>query len=104
MTCNFMECNRDQVYLPPPALQEWLPPADLVWLVIATAILDRALHHSTIINIKGNSHRLKEKVKAGLIQKCCIRRTMNQGVIFPMPQGVNFRILLTGNNRYILAL
>ncbi len=28
--------------------------------VIATAILDRLLHHSRIINIKGNSYRLKE--------------------------------------------
>jgi DNA replication protein DnaC len=36
--------------------------------VIATAILDRMLHHSTTINIKGNSYRLKEKVKAGLIR------------------------------------
>ena len=36
--------------------------------VIATAILDRILHHSTTINIKGNSYRLKEKVKAGLIR------------------------------------
>ena len=37
--------------------------------VIATAILDRILHHSTTINIKGNSYRLKEKVKAGLIHE-----------------------------------
>jgi len=35
--------------------------------VIATAILDRILHHSTTVNIKGNSYRLKEKGKAGLI-------------------------------------
>jgi len=34
--------------------------------VIATAILDRLLHHSTTINIEGNSYRLKEKVKADL--------------------------------------
>lgn len=36
--------------------------------VIATAILDRLLHHATTINIKGNSYRLKEKVKAGLVR------------------------------------
>lgn len=34
--------------------------------VIATAILDRLLHHSTTLNIKGESYRLKEKKKAGL--------------------------------------
>jgi DNA replication protein DnaC len=37
--------------------------------VIATAILDRLLHHSTIINIKGDSYRLKEKRKAGLLTR-----------------------------------
>ncbi len=31
--------------------------------VIASAILDRLLHHSTSFNIKGESYRLKEKEK-----------------------------------------
>ena len=37
--------------------------------VIATAILDRLLHHATTLNIKGESFRLKEKRKAGLLVK-----------------------------------
>jgi len=36
--------------------------------VIAAAILDRLLHHSTTINIKGDSYRLKEKRKAGILK------------------------------------
>jgi DNA replication protein DnaC len=36
--------------------------------VIATAILDRVLHHAITLNIRGNSYRLKEKLKAGLIR------------------------------------
>jgi len=36
--------------------------------VIAGAILDRLLHHSITINIKGESFRLKEKLKAGLLR------------------------------------
>ena len=36
--------------------------------VIATAILDRVLHHAITINILGNSYRLKDKLKAGLIR------------------------------------
>ena len=36
--------------------------------VIATAILDRLLHHAVTINIRGNSYRLKEKLKAGLLR------------------------------------
>ena len=35
--------------------------------VIATAILDRLLHHSTTISIKGESYRLKDRKKAGII-------------------------------------
>jgi DNA replication protein DnaC len=35
--------------------------------VLATAILDRLLHHATTVNIKGDSYRLREKRKAGLL-------------------------------------
>ena len=35
--------------------------------VIATAILDRLLHHSHVLNIRGESYRLREKKQAGLI-------------------------------------
>ncbi len=34
--------------------------------VIAAAVLDRLLHHSTTINIKGESYRLKERKKQGI--------------------------------------
>jgi DNA replication protein DnaC len=37
--------------------------------IIATAILDRLLHHSIVFNIKGESYRLKEKQRAGLLKK-----------------------------------
>jgi IstB-like ATP binding protein len=36
--------------------------------VIDAAILDRLLHHSITINIKGESYRLREKLKAGLLK------------------------------------
>ena len=36
--------------------------------ILATALLDRLLHHSTIINIRGQSYRLKEKRQAGVFQ------------------------------------
>ena len=36
--------------------------------IIATAILGRVLHHAITINIRGNSYRLKDKLKAGLIR------------------------------------
>ena len=35
--------------------------------VVATAILDRLLHHSRVITIRGASYRLREKRRAGLL-------------------------------------
>jgi DNA replication protein DnaC len=36
--------------------------------VVATAILDRLLHHSQVITIRGDSYRLREKRRSGLIK------------------------------------
>ena len=35
--------------------------------VIATAVLDRLLHHSHVLNIRGESYRLREKRRSGLL-------------------------------------
>jgi transposase len=44
-----------------PAVRRYeTPPGKL-----ATAILDRLLHHAHIINIRGDSYRLKSRIKAG---------------------------------------
>jgi hypothetical protein len=37
--------------------------------VVATAILDRLLHHSQIITIRGDSYHLREKRRSGLLRK-----------------------------------
>ena len=36
--------------------------------VIASAILDRILHHATTICIRGDSYRLKDKLKSGVVK------------------------------------
>ncbi len=36
--------------------------------VIATAIIDRLLHHAVMMNIRGNSNSLRDKLKAGLVR------------------------------------
>jgi hypothetical protein len=36
--------------------------------VVATAILDRLLHHSHVVTIRSDSYRLKEKRRSGLLQ------------------------------------
>src|SRR5574338_495372 len=48
--------------------------------VVATAILDRLLHYSTTLNIKGESYRIKEKRRAGLLGKSAVPQTEEQEV------------------------
>ena len=36
--------------------------------VVATAILDRLLHHSHVLTIRGESYRLREKRRSGLVR------------------------------------
>ena len=40
--------------------------------VVAEALLDRLLHHATTLNIKGESYRLKEKRKSGLLGRTLV--------------------------------
>jgi DNA replication protein DnaC len=51
--------------------------------IIATAILDRLLHHSTTINIRGESYRLKDRRKAGLFPRP--EEDGNRPAPFPQP-------------------
>ena len=37
--------------------------------VVATAILDRLRHHSHVLTIRGDSYRLREKRRSGLLQQ-----------------------------------
>ena len=37
--------------------------------VVATAILDRLLHHSHVMTIRGDSYRLRAKRRAGLVNQ-----------------------------------
>jgi DNA replication protein DnaC len=44
--------------------------------VVATAILDRLLHHSHVLTIRGDSYRLREKRRSGLLKPSCPVTTM----------------------------
>ena len=41
--------------------------AGTITVSTATAILDRLLHHAVTFNIRGDSYRLREELKAGLV-------------------------------------
>ena len=44
--------------------------------VVAAAILDRLLHHSHVITIRGDSYRLREKRRTGLLKAAAIAPSM----------------------------
>lgn len=45
--------------------------------VVATAILDRLLHHSHVVTVRGDSYRLREKRKSGLLRPISSAATAN---------------------------
>ena len=46
MSKRFVECNRDQMYLMPPSMRDWLPENDLAWFVLdATGAMDLSAFH-----------------------------------------------------------
>ena len=47
--------------------------------VIASAILDRLLHHSHVLNTRGESYRLREKRQAGLFPSQHLNATPQEG-------------------------
>jgi len=47
--------------------------------VVATAILDRLLHHSHVVTIRGESYRLKEKRKSGLVKTTTVQSEVSAG-------------------------
>ena len=58
--------------------------------VVATAILDRLLHHSHVVTIRGESYRLKEKRRSGLFKATAAQSTEPPPVPSNTPrQGVN---------------
>lgn len=51
--------------------------------ILATAVLDRLLHYATTLNIKGESYRLKEKRRAGLLGRPNLALSEEQEVPAP---------------------
>ena len=49
----------------------------LHYFFAATAILDRLLHHSHVVTIRGDSYRLREKRKSGLLRPIRSAATAN---------------------------
>ena len=67
--------------------------------VIATAILDRLLHHAVTLNIRGNSYRLKEKAEGRPGARRRNDRVLTRVGRIRLPQLGKFGLPLTANRR-----
>lgn len=65
--------------------------------IVATAILDRLLHQSHVVNMKGDSYRLRETQNAGWLKKMAAPEHLSpQGwVTFRVSKGALFQLSLT---------
>ena len=55
MACNIKTINRDQIYLMPPSLQEWLPEKDMAWFVInVVEQMDLSRYYGSIVRMGGD--------------------------------------------------
>jgi hypothetical protein len=52
MPQNFIECSREQVFLMPPDVRDWLPENHLVWLVL-DAVEEMGLDLSPALSPRG---------------------------------------------------
>jgi DNA replication protein DnaC len=41
---------------------------------VAAAMIDRLVHHAEVVNLKGESYRLKDKIRGG-----CLAKTRSEG-------------------------
>ena len=75
--------------------------------VLTAAMLDRILHHATVVSIQGESYRLKDKRKAGLIAATAeMALASNVGATLQLPYDSAGHGELFGEDqaRYLLAL
>ena len=66
MLCHRYDRNQSLILTSNKSFGEWgeIFAGDAV---MASAALDRLLHRSTVVNIRGESYRLKEKRQAGML-------------------------------------
>ena len=55
--------------------------------VLATAILDRLLHHSHVVTIRGESYELRKKRRSGLLQR--VAPAQDNTNVHPRMEGVS---------------
>jgi transposase len=95
MAYNYTECNRDQLYLLPPSMKEWLPEDHLAWFLIdAVGQMDlSAFHAAHRADGKGQKAHHPEMMLAVLLYAYCQGERSSRRIERHCLESVPYRIL-----------
>ena len=95
MAYNYTECNRDQLYLMPPNMKEWLPEDHLAWFLIdAVGQMDlSAFHAAHRTDGKGQKAHHPEMMLSVLLYAYCQGERSSRRIERHCVESVPYRIL-----------
>lgn len=95
MAYNYTECNRDQIYLLPPDMKDWLPEGHLVWFLLdAVSQMDlSAFHAAHRVDGKGQKAHHPEMMAAVLLYAYCQGERSSRKIERFCLESVPYRIL-----------
>ena len=95
MAQNFLACDRDQQYLMPPSLREWLPEDHLAWFVLdAVAQMDLSAFHARYRDDGwGRAAYDPQMMVALVLYSYCLGERSARGIERRLREDVAFRVI-----------
>lgn len=95
MGYNFRSCDREQLYLLPPALQDWLPEGDLAWFIVdAVAQMDlRAIERTYRADGWGQAAYEPAMMVALLLYAYCLGERSSRRIERLCERDIAFRVI-----------
>lgn len=95
MAYNFIECNREEVYLLPPSLKEWILEGDLVWFIIdAVGQMDlRGIYNKYRIDGKGQAAYEPSMMVSILLYAYCMGERSSRKIERLCERDIAFKII-----------
>ena len=95
MAYHFIECNREEVYLLPPSLKEWISEGDLVWFIIdAVGQMDlRGIYNKYRIDGKGQAAYEPSMMVSILLYAYCMGERSSRKIERLCERDIAFKII-----------
>ncbi len=94
MGYNFLRCDRDQLYLLPPALQDWLPEGDLAWFLLdAVAQMDLSAIEQTYRRDGWGQAAYEPTMMVALLYAYCLGERSSRQIERLCERDIAFRVI-----------